>query len=233
MRGKRGEPSRTDPVERDVLARIRRPLEFVAECIDGTDRRFAPGHELSGSGLGTRRVHQLRIFSRQAGRAGQGLSPGLHFAGDLRSPLGAVGRDLERDARALDAPDLPAFREQRSHESRKSSDLAAENAGKHLRLALVGTLVDEDTGAALGLSRPEIAFPSSHPDEAQTVEIDVAVMALPDVPEQDRLAEVVVRGLRKGAGARDGAAAIVEPVSRDVPAGNLSHERPPFAMMTI
>src|SRR5262252_1186268 len=54
-------------------------------------------------------------------------------------------------------------------------------------------------------------------------------MATLDVPEQNRLAETVVRGLSKGAGARDGAAAIVEPISRDVPAGNFSHERPPFA----
>jgi hypothetical protein len=45
-----------------------------------------------------------------------------------------------------------------------------------------------------------------------------------DVPEEDRLAEAVVRGLRKGAGASDGAAAIVEPITRDVPVGNLSHE---------
>jgi hypothetical protein len=50
-----------------VLARIRRPLKLVAERIDGTDRRFAPGHELPGFGLGARRVHELRIFSRQAG----------------------------------------------------------------------------------------------------------------------------------------------------------------------
>src|SRR5262249_10404012 len=125
-----------------------------------------------------------------------------------------VGRDLEGDPRALHAPELPAFGEQRSDESRKSSDLAAENPGKHLRLALVGAIVDEDPGAPLGLPRPQIAFPSSHPDEAQTVEIDIAVMALPDVPEQDRLAEAVVRGLGERAGARDGAAAIVEPVSR-------------------
>jgi hypothetical protein len=40
-----------------------------------------------------------------------------------------------------------------------------------------------------------------------------------DVPEEDRLAEAVVRGLREGAGASDGAAAIVEPVSRDVQLG--------------
>ena len=58
----------------------------------------------------------------------------------------------------------------------------------------------------------------------KTVEIDIAVMALPDVPEQDRLAEAVVRGLGERAGARDSAAAIVEPVSRDVPVGRLGHE---------
>jgi hypothetical protein len=33
-----GETSWTDPVERDVLARIRRPLKLEAERIDGTDR---------------------------------------------------------------------------------------------------------------------------------------------------------------------------------------------------
>jgi hypothetical protein len=45
-----------------------------------------------------------------------------------------------------------------------------------------------------------------------------------DVPEEDRLAEAVVRGLRERAGASDGAAAIVEPITRDVPVGNLSHK---------
>ena len=218
------EPLWTGPVEWDVFARIRRPLELVAERIDGTDRRFAPSHELSGSGLGARRVHELRIFSRQARRAAQGRGPGLHFAGDLRSPLGAVGRDLEGDLRPLHATQLPAFGEQRSDESRKSSDLAAENAGKHVRLALVGAVVNENAGRPLSLPRPEIAFPSSHPDEAQTVEIDIAVMAMSDVPEQHRLAEAVVRRLGEGAGAGDGAAAIVEPVSGDVPAGNLGDE---------
>ena len=44
------------------------------------------------------------------------------------------------------------------------------------------------------------------------------------MPEKDRLTEAVVGCLREGAGASDGAAAIVEPISRDVPVGNLSHE---------
>ena len=35
---KRRETSWTGPVERDVLARIRRPLKLEAERIDGTDR---------------------------------------------------------------------------------------------------------------------------------------------------------------------------------------------------
>jgi hypothetical protein len=91
-------------------------------------------------------------------------------------------------------------------------------------LALVGAVINEDASCPLGLSRPEIAFPSAHPDEAQTVEIDVAVMALPDVPEQHRLAEAVVRGLGEGAWARNSAAAIVEPVAHNVPVGSFGHK---------
>src|SRR5262249_29791640 len=70
--------------------------------------------------------------------------------------------------RALHATDLSAFGEQGSDESRNPSDTAAKNDGKHLCLALVGPVVDENTGATLGLSCPEIAFPSSHPNEAQS-----------------------------------------------------------------
>jgi hypothetical protein len=63
-------------------------------------------------------------------------------------------------------------------------------------LALVGAFVDEDAGGPLGLSRPEITFPSSDADKAQTVEIDIAVMTGLDVPEQDRLAEDLSRYCR-------------------------------------
>jgi hypothetical protein len=141
----------------------------------------------------------------------------------IGSPLRAVGRNLEGDPRTLYAADLPAFGKQRCHECRESPDLATENAGKYFGLARIGALVDENAGASLGLSRPEISFPSSHTNEAEVVEPDITVMAIPDVPEQNRLAESVVRGLGEGAGARDGAAAIVEPVSDDVPVGNLGH----------
>src|SRR5262249_11570138 len=77
------------------------------------------------------------------------------------------------------------------------------------------------------LSRPEVAFPSAHPDEAEAVEIDVAALATLDVPEEDRLAEAVVRWLRERAGTGDSTAAVVEPVPRDVPLRYLSHARCP------
>jgi hypothetical protein len=107
--------------------------------------------------------------------------------------------------------------------TQESSCTSAENEGKHLSLTLVGAFVDKDAGGPLGPSRPQITFPSSYTDKAQIVEIDIAVMTGPDVPEKDRLAEAVVWGLCEGAGASDGAAAIVKPISRDVPVRNLSH----------
>ena len=58
-------------------------------------------------------------------------------------------------------------------------------------------------------------------------------MATPDVPEQDQLTEAVIRRLGEGAGTRNGAAAIVKPVSGDVPTGNLDHEGPPFIEISM
>jgi hypothetical protein len=138
--------------------------------------------------------------------------------------LSAVGRDLIGDPRTLRTPKLPTFWEQCGDETQESSCTSAENEGKYLSLTLVGAFVDKDAGGPLGPSRPQITFPSSHTDKAQIVKIDIAVMTGPDVPEKDRLAEAVVWGLCEGAGASDGATAIVEPISRDVPVGNLSHE---------
>jgi NAD(P)-dependent dehydrogenase (short-subunit alcohol dehydrogenase family) len=46
-----------------------------------------------------------------------------------------------------------------------------------------------------------------------------------DVPEQDRLANAIVWGLGEGAGAGDGAAAIIKPVTGDLPIWDLGHEK--------
>src|SRR6516165_849072 len=58
-------------------------------------------------------------------------------------------------------------------------------------------IVDEDAGSSLGFSRPQITLPSPDPDEAQIVEADVAIVAMPDVPKQHRLADAAIRSLRK------------------------------------
>ena len=215
----------TGPVKRNVLARIRRPLKLESESIDGTARRLAPGDDLSWAGLGSRWIDELWIFARYARRAGQGLGPGFDFAGDLGAPVGAIWRDLKSDPCAFDASDLPTFRKQRSDDGGKSTDLAAKDARQHLGLALVGAFIDEDARCAVGLSCPEIAFPSPHSDKAQIVEIDIAVMATSDVPEQNQLADAIVRGLGEGAGARNSTTAIVEPVSGDLPVWNLNHKK--------
>src|SRR5262245_6071771 len=181
-----GNGSGAGPVEGDVLARIRRPLELIAECIHGADRRLAPSYELwAGSCLAARRVHELRILSWQARRSRQRLCPRLHLSRDLRSPVGAVGRNFERDPRALDSAKLPAFGKHRAPQGGKASDAASDNKLQRLGLPLVGTLVDEEPGRTLGLPRPKITFPSAHPDETETVEIDVSILAMLDVPEED------------------------------------------------
>ena len=128
--GKRTQCQRswTGPVKRNVLARICRPLKLVTESIDGTAGRLAPSNDLSWPGLGAWRVHELRISIRYARRAGQGLSPGFDFTGDLGPPVGAIRRDLKDDPCTFDATDLPALSKQRSDEGRKSSDMASEDA---------------------------------------------------------------------------------------------------------
>src|SRR4029079_16429844 len=108
---------------------------------------ICPSHELSWTGFGARRVHELRLFSRQTRRAGQRLGPGFDFASDLGTPLSAVRRNLEGNARALYAADLAAFGKQRCDKRRQPSDLTTENPGKHFSLALVSALVDENACA--------------------------------------------------------------------------------------
>src|SRR5262249_12031068 len=210
-----------------VLARIRGPLELVAERIHETDRRPAPGYKLwTRPCLTARRVHELRILSWRAGRPRQGLRPRLHLSDDLCSPVGAIWPHLERDPGALHSTNLPAFGKHRAPQSGKPSGAASDNKLNRLGLTLVGTLVDEETGRTRGLPRPEVAFPSAHSDEAEAVEIDLAILATLDVPKEDRFAKAVVGRLRERAGARDGAGAVVEPVSRDVPGLACVHDVP-------
>src|SRR5262249_19523390 len=156
------------------------------ERIHGADRRLAPCHELcSGSRLASGCVHELRIFARQAGRPRQRLRPGSHLSRDLRAPVSAVGRDLERDPGALYSANLPTLGKQRRDLRRESADPATKDERQRLGLAVVSALVDENAGRSRHLAGPEISLPAADANEAEPVEIDVSVVAPLDVPEKD------------------------------------------------
>ena len=70
---------------------------------------------------------------------------------------------------------------------------------------------------------PEVTVKPADPHEADVVEHHVAVAAVDDVPEEDGLAVPVIGCLCEGAGAGNGAAAVVEPVPRDPPRRCLRH----------
>jgi hypothetical protein len=46
-------------------------------------------------------------------------------------------------------------------------------------------------------------------------------MTFPDVPEKNVLAKIVVRGLTERAGTRNGTAAVVKPITGNVPFGRI------------
>jgi len=94
-------------------------------------------------------------------------------------------------------------------------------------LPLVGPLVDEEAHSGLGLARPEIAFEFTQGHQAESVEPDVAVVTLPDVPGKHAGAGIVGRRLSKFAGAWNTAAADVEPIADKTPLGDRIHDAPP------
>jgi hypothetical protein len=71
-------------------------------------------------------------------------------------------------------------------------------------------------------SPPIDRLPSSYAHKTQIIKIDIVVVPMTDVPKQNRFAKAVVRRFR-GTRARDGAATVIEPVARNVPAWNLGH----------
>src|SRR5262249_25213035 len=159
--------SRTGPVEGDVLARARRPLERVAERVHRAERRLPPSHELrSGPGLTARRIHELWVLAGQTRRPGQGFCPRFDLPGDLCAPVRTVGRDLERNAGALYSPNLPSLGKQRGDLRGESAHPASENERKHLGLAIVGALVDKDAGGSRHLAGPKISLPPADAHEA-------------------------------------------------------------------
>src|SRR5439155_1611192 len=102
-------------------------------------------------------------------------------------------RPAARALRPLYTAKLPPFGEERRDLRRKSAGASLENQGNHFRLSRVCALVDEEAGRTFDLAGPEVALPSPDANETETIELDVAVVAATDVPEEDRFAVAVVR----------------------------------------
>jgi len=64
---------------------------------------------------------------------------------------------------------------------------------------------------------------AADPHKAEIVELDVAIVTFPNVPEKNNLAEVVVRRLTERAGTRNGTATVVEPIAGNAPNWRARH----------
>src|SRR2546426_1474930 len=82
--------SRARPVEGNVLARVRRPLPFVAEGVNGADRRLPPRHQLCA---------RPGLAAGCIGSAASRAPDPLDLLEDLADTTGYVARTDQRNSR--------------------------------------------------------------------------------------------------------------------------------------
>jgi len=130
QRGRRDRQTRsgTGPVERDVLGRIRRHLEVVAERIDRKDRRFAPGDEVGPVRFRCPARSSSGDTCRVAGRPGQCLAQA--FTCRRSRPQWPKSGAISYVMRARSMP-RPAPLGNIAPIGRKPADAAAEDQRQH------------------------------------------------------------------------------------------------------
>jgi hypothetical protein len=143
-----------------------------------------------------------------------------NFARYLSSPEGEVIRDLKRNR---DEVDTPEFADKGGELGRPAADFARKNPLQGFALPIVGSFIDKEAHRDGRFSSPYIAFKGSEGEQIQAVELDLAKMALPDMPREHPLAGVVRRSLGKLARAGDVAAADVEPIAGKTPLRDRCH----------
>jgi hypothetical protein len=142
---------------------------------------------------------------------------GHHTPWDLGSPVGQVAGDLKLDGRIVDAAD---FTDELGKIGGESPGLAASDELERFALGLISALVDEQPQHYLRLSSPDIPDEVSETENVEPVQLDFAVVAVPDVIGKHPVAVPERWRLGKGAGAGDAALADIEPVSNHMPAWN-------------
>jgi hypothetical protein len=161
----------------------------------------------------------LHAFAWWCRGSGQCLSPPTYATGNFRLPVGQIIGNLERDRHELYATELT---DGGSKAGRPTSGLATEDRLQCLPLPLVRSFIDEKTQLGFGAS-PEVPFKTAKRQQIKAVELNVAKVALSNMPDEHALTAIVGRRLGKFTGARDVAAADVEPVTREPPFWNGVH----------
>src|SRR5438552_8696910 len=142
--------------------------------------------------------------------------------------MAEIGRNLIPDFGPLDAAALPPSGEALVDPAREAASAAAYDCRQCIHLPVVGMIIDIEAGDSRRPSRPEVALPAADPHKAEIIELDVAIMALANAPEQHRFTKTVIGRLRESARAGYCAAAVVEPVADDMPARNVAHPGTPI-----
>src|SRR5258708_37530934 len=112
--------------------------------------------------------------------------------------MAEIGRNLIPDFGPLDAAALPPSGEAFVDPAGEAASAATDDCRQCLHLPVIGMIINIEAGDPSRLSCPEVALPAPDPHKAQIVELDVAIMALADVPEQHRFTKAAIRGLGKG-----------------------------------
>src|SRR5882672_2017555 len=183
----------TAPLEGDELARFARTVPLETERVRAIGRRAPPCSYATWTGFRAWQVVDLRHLAF-AGRAHQRFGRGQDVVGrDLGSPFRKVWRDLHLDGRERETFDLALH--QVAEALGPAARLAGENGLQRGALGFVGALVHENCAPEIAALPPNVAAERPQHRHVEAIELDVAVATFLNVPEEDALAEPVVRRL--------------------------------------
>src|SRR5262245_42621319 len=126
--------------------------------------------------------------------------------------MAEIGRNLIPDLGPFDAAALPPSCEALIDPAGEAAGATADDCRQCLHLPVVGMVINIEAGHPGRPSRPQVALPTADPHKTEIVELDVAIMALADVPEQHRFTKAVIGRPGKGARALKDTASVGEPV---------------------
>jgi hypothetical protein len=184
---------------------------------------MTPGCDLAGPNLGAGRIDGLHALSGRSCRTCQGACLSHNSTRDLGAPRRQIISDLKRYGHKLNAPKFTDFSGKNSW---PASSLAPEDRLQSPPLPIIGPFVDEEAHPNFGFVGPDIAFESSKAQQVETVESDIAVVTLADMPSKHACTFIVGGRLSKFARTRNVTAADVEPIASEMPFVNGIHRHP-------